>query len=162
MGQSPRNQAQNNASIFPHSPTPNFHVRVSQLTYAGVLDESLRFLLIILLLLAWRKDHSPCQESLFLCAPFQPGLPAEAAPWRATLLPESIKAQLPGAEWPRCLAKGGRMLLSLPGSGLLYQPSRLTSLYQFNRIKSSTRGEGRVAARGKAARRPLRKLTVPA
>ena len=81
------------------------------------------FLLIILLLprlSARSKDHSPLSQKPFSICAVPPGLPAEAAPWRATPLSESIKAQLPRADWPRCLAKGGRMLLSLPGSRLLY------------------------------------------
>lgn len=121
------------------------------------------FLLIILVLSAQSKDHSLPSGKPFSIGTIPPGLPAEAAPWRATPLSESIKAQLPRAEWPRCLPKRGKDATLPPrvGAALLW-PGQLTTVHQFNKIKSSTRGEVRKATRGKAVGRQLRKPVVPA
>lgn len=70
------------------------------------------------------------------------GLPAEATPWRATPLSESIKAQLPRADWPHCLAKGGRMLLSLPELRMFYYGPASAHLC-INLIRSIQVQEGR-------------------
>lgn len=113
----------NNASVHSYSETSDFHVKVFQLAHSGRSTVWVQgFLLMIFLprLSARSWDHSPLLQKPFSIGTVPPGLPAEAAPWRATPLSESIKAQLPRADWPRCLAKGGRMFLSLPGSGLLY------------------------------------------
>lgn len=46
--------------------------------------------------------------------------------------------------------------------GSAFQPSQFTSLDQLNKHKSSTRGEGRMAGKGKASRKQLWKPLVPA
>lgn len=105
-----RNQTSNNASVHSFSETSDFHVKVFQLAHSHRSTGWVQcFLLIIFLprLSARRWDHSPLLQKPFSIGTVPPGLPAEAALWRATPLSESIKAQLPRADWPCCLAKGG-------------------------------------------------------
>lgn len=146
-GEQGRNQASNSASVHSYSETSDFHEKVFQLAHQCRSTGWVQcFLLIIFLprLSARSWDHSPLSQKPFSIGTVPPGLPAEAAPWRATPLSESIKAQLPRADWPRCLAKGGRMFLSLPGSGLLYYgPARshlCINLIRSNQVQD-VRGE---------------------
>lgn len=161
---SPINQAQNYANIIPHSTTSNCYVQAFQhlsmsTGWGSTFPVDNRSSVSSV---STEQAHSPYHECLFLCAPLPPGCQLRPLLGELHSSRSLLKLNYHGLSglvvWQR---EAGCSSLSLR-IGSAFQPSQFTALDQLNKHKSNTRGEGRMAGQGKAARKQLWKSPVPA